>query len=154
MDKVSDVPVVLLRQVLWSRQYRKPSSSLISSWTKWWSCPLWCKTGVLVQAVAGHRRGDRPVHGQGVDVPVAAHATTGAVLGQGVHACCCCMVPMARQRRKLLRFHRCSSWTRLVPIARQRRKLWRIPQVQFLAKVYMTVVVASGADGQTAQKTR
>ena len=28
-----------------------------------------------------------------------------------------------------------------------------IPQVQFLVKVYMPVVVASGADGQTMQKT-
>ena len=106
---LDDVPVVLLRQVLRSRQYRKPSSSLrCSTWTKWWSCPLWCKTGIFVQtvqkpmqfldkvvvlpvvvqdrcvvetlrilwrlAVGGHRRGDRPVHGQGVGVPVAVHA--------------------------------------------------------------------------------
>ena len=31
--------------------------------------------------------------------------STGAVLGQGVHACCCCVLPMARQSRKLWRCH-------------------------------------------------
>ena len=39
-------------------------------------------------------------------------------------------------------------------MARQRRKPMEIPQVQFVDKVDLPVVVASGADGQTAQKTR
>ena len=51
------------------------------------------------------------------------------------------------------RFHRCRSWTScscpllcLVPMARQRRTPVEIPQVPFLDKLFMHVVV-SGADG-------
>ena len=56
--------------------------------------------------------------------------STGAVLGQGVHARCCvwCLWPDSAEH--LWSFHRCSSWTScscpllcLLPMARQRRKL-------------------------------
>ena len=65
----------------------------------------------------------------------------------------------SRQCRIPSRF--CSSWTRLtfpsllrpMPMARQRRTPVEIPQVPFLDKLFMPVVV-SGANGQTAQNTR
>ena len=58
------------------------------------------------------------------------------------------------------RFHRCRSWTScscsllcLVRMARQRRTPVEIPQVPFLDKLFMHVVV-SGADVQTALNIR
>ena len=84
----------------------------------------------------------------GADVQTALNTrgdSTGAVLGQVVHARCCVW---------------CRSWTScsytllcLVRMARQRRTPVEIPQVPFLDKLFMHVVV-SGADGQTAQNTR
>ena len=71
------------------------------------------------------------VLGQVIALAVEARGdSTGAVLGQVVTCPLLCLVPMARQRRKPVDF----------------------PQVQFLDKLFMRVVV-SGADGLTAQKT-
>ena len=86
--------------------------------------------------------------------------STGAVLGQVVHARCCVWCRWPDSAEHPWRFHRCRSWTScsctllcLVPVARQRRTPVEIPQVPFLNKLFMHVVV-SGADGQTAQNTR
>ena len=83
--------------------------------------------------------------------------STGAVLGQVVHARCCVWCGWPDSAEPLWRFHRCRSWTScsctllcLVPMARQRRTPVEIPQVPFLDKLFMHVVV-SGADVQTAQ---
>ena len=75
-----------------------------------------------------------PVVVSGADVQTAQNTrgdSTGAVLGQIVHAPLLCLVPMARQRR--------------TPV--------EIPKVPFLDKLFMPVVV-SGADVQTALNTR
>ena len=86
--------------------------------------------------------------------------STGAVLGQVVHARCCVWCRWPDSAEHPWRFHRCRSWTScsctllcLVPMSRQRRTPVEIPQVPFLDKLFMHVVV-SGADGQTAQNTR
>ena len=127
-----------------------------------------------------------PVVVSGADVQTAQNTrgdSTGAVLGQVVHARCCvwCRCPDSAEHPveipqvpfldKLFmhvvvfwcgcpdsaehpwRFHRCRSWTScsctllcLVRMSRQRRTPVEIPQVPFLDKLFMHVVV-SGADG-------
>ena len=86
--------------------------------------------------------------------------STGAVLGQVVHARCCVWCGCPDSAEPPWRFHRCRSWTScsctllcLVRMSRQRRTTVEIPQVPFLDKLFMDVVV-SGADGQTAQNPR
>ena len=83
--------------------------------------------------------------------------STGAVHGQVVNARCCVWCRWPDRAEPPWRFHRCRSWTScsctllcLVRMARQRRTPVEIPQVPFLDKLFMHVVV-SGADGQTAQ---
>ena len=67
--------------------------------------------------------------------------STGAVLGQVVHARCCVWCGWPDSAEHPWRFHRCRSWTScscpllcLVPMARQRRTPVEIPQVPFLEK--------------------
>ena len=106
---------------------------------------------------------DMPGVVSGADVQTALNTrgdSTGAVLGQVVHARCCVWCGWPDSAEHAWRFHRCRSWTScsctllcLVPMARQRRTSVEIPQVPFLDKLFMHVVV-SGADGQTALNTR
>ena len=61
LDKVVDVPVVVHVRCFCSCRLSTRGSS--SSWTRLSTCPLLSTSGVF--AVAGHRRGCRPVIGQG-----------------------------------------------------------------------------------------
>ena len=104
-----------------------------------------------------------PVVVSGADVQTALNTrgdSTGAVLGQVVHARCCVWCGCKDIAEHPWKFHRGRSWTScscmllcLVRMARQRRTPVEIPQVPFLDKLFMHVVV-SGADGQTALNTR
>ena len=70
---------------------------------------------------------------------------TGTVLGQGVHASCCCMVPMARQCRKPVEIPQVQFLAFVMPVVVP--KPVENPQVQFLAEVVIPCLV------QTVQKT-
>ena len=140
------------------------------SWTSC-SCPLLClvpmprqrRTPVEIPQVPFLDKLFMHVVVFGADVQTAQNTrgdSTGAVLGQVVHARCCVWCGCPDSAEPPWRFHRCRSWTScsctllcLVRMARQRRTPVEIPQVPFLDKLFMHVVV-SGADVQTAQNTR
>ena len=99
----------------------------------------------------------------GADVQTALNTrgdSTGAVLRKVVHARCCVWCRCPDSAEHPWRFHKCRSSEScsctllcLVPMSRQRRTPVEIPQVPFLDKLFMHVVV-SGAVVQTALNTR
>ena len=160
---------------LW-RLRRRSSVCLSGSWTRLFTCPLLCNDMCLWwsrQSVQfSYKDADVPVFSTtrargGPDSAVLAVQcgargdSTGAVLGQVVHArrcCVCCRLPDSAENP--WSFHRCSFWTRftcpllcLLPMARQRRKLWRFHRCCSWTRCTRPCYW-SGADGQTAKKTR
>ena len=128
------VPIARQRRKLW----RIHSSS---SWTRC-TCPLllvWCR---------------KP------DSAENLWYSTGAVLGQVVHARRWCVVPMARQCRKPVVFHRCSSWTRFTCSSfgvwcrwpDRAENPWRFHRCSSWTSCSCPSSVC-GAHGQTVQKT-